>query len=275
MKQMVRSPNFDNTQPTPAAAAEMQNAEKSPGVKSALRVLHIFEYFARSTRPATLAQLSKQMDLPKSSCFALLETLRQEGYLYWLGKDKGYYPTRRWGDLGDAITRHDPILSVVSPLLARLCEQTGETAVLAKREGHQVLYLDAVEPSHVLRFTAQPGQLKPIHSSASGRALLEQMPVAARLELIGQLDLRRFSDQTIVDPDQLAQSVEEGARRGWHVAFGEYQSDATAIAASFQFGAEDYAFIVGASTPRVADRIDEIGTLVAAHAREMAAFALK
>ncbi|MDR5815090.1 MULTISPECIES: IclR family transcriptional regulator [unclassified Caballeronia] len=251
------------------AADSAAEPGRGAGVKSALRVLTILEFFATTRRPATLAQIARQLEWPKSSLLALLETLRQEGYLYWLGRDDGYYPTRRCLDLGQAITGHDPILAAARPFLARICEETDETAILAKREGLEVLYLEVVEPSRALRYSARPGQLKPIHSGASGRALLALMSAETRGELIQRLERRRFSDQTLVDPQDIANAVEIGSARGWHVAVNEYQAETTSIAAGFRFGAEDYAFVVAAPNARVLEREEEIGAIVAAQAADM------
>lgn len=242
-------------------------ASPTSGVKSALRVLTVLEYFAGTSKPATLALLSKQLDLPKSSCFALLETLRQAGYMYWLGKDRGYYPTRRWRDLGERISSQDPILALASPVLAELRDQLAETAILAKRDGVEVLYLDVAEPTQVLRFAAHAGQRKPVHSAASGRAMLALMDPATRHALIAQLELQHYSPATLVDPRAIEEQVEYGARLGWHVVIGEYRSDTTAIAVGFRFGGEEYAFVIGAPIQRIADRHDEIGALLLQYAQ--------
>jgi DNA-binding IclR family transcriptional regulator len=229
-------------------------------------VLDVLEYFAAATRPATLAQLSKQLQLPKSSCFALLETLRQAGYVYGLGKDIGYYPTRRWSDLGEAISRNDPVLALTASSLAAIRDQSNETAILAKRDGLEVLYLAVAEPDRVLRFAAYAGQRKPIHSASSGRALLGLMPPAERAALIDRLERRRFSKTTLVDPDDIEAAIRRGIKHGWHVSIGEYQADTTAVAAAFRLGGEDYAFVVGGPTPRIKPHVDAIGELLAQHA---------
>lgn len=248
------------------ADSETAHSLPAAGVKSALRVLTVLEYFSRTSKPATLAQLSKQLELPKSSCFALLETLRQAGYMYWLGKDSGYYPTRRWRDLGERISNRDPILALAAPVLADLCSQLAETAILAKRDGVEVLYLDVAEPTQVLRFAAHAGQRKPIHSAASGRAMLALMEPATREALIRQLELQHYSPATLVDPKAIAEQVEIGVRQGWHVVVGEYRSDTTAIAVGFRFGGEEYAFVIGAPIQRIADRHDDIGALLLQYA---------
>lgn len=246
--------------------------EKQRGVKSASRVLDVLEYFARTTTPASLARLCVELDMPKSSCHALMETLRHQGYIYWLGKEQGYYPTRRWRDLGEAITQHDPILSLVSDILRGISEQTGETAIIAKREERDVLYLDVVEPDRTLRFTASTGQIKPMHSAASGRALLSLESVAERRRLLAGAPLQSYSTHTVTELDAVLDMITAGESLGYHVAVGEYQAHTTAIAASFRFGTEGYALVVGGPTARLdSGRIEEIGQLLIARAKDIAA----
>jgi IclR family acetate operon transcriptional repressor len=243
------------------ALSETTSAHSS-GVKSALRVLDVLEFFARTAEPASLARLCAELDMPKSSGHALMETLRRQGYVYWLGRHQGYYPTRRWRDLGEAITRHDPILPLVADVLQKISDETGETAIIAKQEENHVLYLDVVEPDRTLRFSAYAGQVKPMHSAASGRALLALQPVDDQNRVLSQLKLEAFSAQTVTRLDDLKQLITDGQKRGYHVAIGEYQPDTTAIAAGFRFGTECYALIVGGPTERLKERIDTIGKLL-------------
>lgn len=239
-----------------------QPRKRAAGVKSAMRVLEVLEFFARKPEPASLAKLCVALNMPKSSGHALMETLRQQGYVYWMGRQQGYYPTRRWRDLGEAITLHDPILSLMSGVLQHVCERSGETAILAKREGDEVLYLDVVEPDRTLRFSAYAGQVKPIHSAASGRALLALMEHPERARLMKGLKLKAFSEHTITDLDRLMKEITEGVDRGYHVAIGEYQLETAAIAVGFEAGGECYALLIGGPTQRLEGRIDEMGHML-------------
>ncbi|MGB6103837.1 MAG: IclR family transcriptional regulator [Pusillimonas sp.] len=247
--------------------APRSNEDRNSGVKSALRVLDVLEHFAQTAAPASLARLCAELDMPKSSCHALMETLKRQGYVYWLGKEQGYYPTRRWRDLGEAITRHDPILSLVSATLHDISAQTSETAIIAKLEEHDVLYLEVVEPDRTLRFTAYAGQIKPLHSAASGRSLLALVSPEERRRALGQLTLRAFSTHTVTDIDRLLKMIVDGEAKGYHVAVGEYQPDTTAIAVGFRFGTEAYSLLVGGPTHRMEERIEEIGHLLMQQAR--------
>lgn len=51
-------------------------------VKQAANVLDLLEFFARHKRPATLAEVAKAMEWPRSSTFNLLGTLASRGFLY-------------------------------------------------------------------------------------------------------------------------------------------------------------------------------------------------
>lgn len=244
-----------------------ESAGRMAGVKSAVRVLDVLEFFARTPEPATLARLCSALGMPKSSGHALMETLRHQGYVYWLGRQHGYYPTRRWRDIGEAITRHDPILSIMSAVLRHISEQSGETAILAKREENEVLYLDVVEPERTLRFSAYAGQIKPIHSAASGRALLALADSEERSQVLSHLKLEAFSEHTITDIAHLQKLIAEGEKQGYHVVVGEYQSETTAIAVGFKLGTECYALSVGGPTQRLEGRVDEIGHMLIEQAK--------
>lgn len=241
------------------------------GVKSALRVLEVLEYFARAAAPATLARLVTELNMPKSSCHALLETLRQQGYIYWLGKDHGYYPTRRWRELGDLVSRHDPVLALASATLHEIRDRFQETAILAKREGKAAMYLEVVEPDRTLRFAAEAGQIKPLHSGASGRALLSMLDPAEQAQLLNKVKRKSYSPNTVTELEPLLKMIEEGTQRGYHIAIGEYQPDTTAIAAAFQVGTEGYALLVGGPTQRLQGMHEEIGQMLVAQAKAIGA----
>lgn len=239
------------------------------GVKSALRVLSIFEFFATTGKPATLVELCERLDLPKSSCFALMETLRREGYVYLLGKRAGYYPTSRWRVQGESISRNDPVLTLVHRHLEELRDVTGETAIFGKRDGNRALYLDVREAAHDVRFTAHPGQRKMMHSGASGRALLGLMPLPERRAFIAQLDRPALSSRTLVAVDDVERAVEHGLAEGWHVAIGENRPEITSIAAAFRISGEDYFFCIGGPTQRIAGKESVYGAAVAKQAAAM------
>ena len=220
-------------------------ASELSGVKSAIRVLQLLEYFAQARKPATAAELRKHLDLPKSSCFALIETLRGAGYVYSVGRDAGYYPTGRWLDLAKAVSSHDPVLAVAAPSLQMLRNLSGETAILAKLEGAEVMYLDVLETENVVRFSAHAGQRKPAFASSSGRALLGSLPAEQRDALVTRMKFKKFTPATSGAAKQLLARIAQGNKHGWHINLGEHLADTASISVAFQLGTEHYALVIG------------------------------
>ena len=205
-------------------------ADGAATVKSAQRILDIFEFYASTQSPATLSSIASALHMPKSSCLALLETLASNGYLYEVRPQAGYYPTRRWLDKAQAISSCDPLVREIHPVLESLCDATGETVVLGKLVEKSILNIDVVESKQTLRYAAVAGQIKPLQGIAAGKAALSALPPEKRKALIDTLEIRALTPHTIVDRDAFEQDIENGITRGWQLSRGEYVADAWGIA---------------------------------------------
>jgi len=235
-------------------------------VKSARRVLDILRFFSEEKEPASLARVAGALDLPKSSCLALLETLVAEGYAYQA--DGRYYLTGRWAREADVVARHDRLAPRCRHLLQRLSEELDETVMLAQLSQRRVVYLDVLEASHVLRFAAFVGQRKPVHASASGRALLATLPDDEVLQFARAVELTPLTPATLSTPEALVAVVQEGRRRGWHLNLGEHQAETVSAAASFLLDGTALAFVAGAPASRAQDRMDLWGEVLKRAAQE-------
>ena len=218
---MFEMPNKPELGPalTPDQPTPVQNAEQTGGVAvtAVRRVLDIFEAFQRVQKPLSLTDLAEITGIPKSSCHAIVGTLTARGYLYSLTRPRALYPTRRFFDVAREIHEHDPFVEHVIPLLERLRDSSRETVILGKRQGDAVIYLQVFESPHSIRYSAKPGQFKPLHSSSIGKALLGSLKEP---ELRSQLEgraLARVTDVTITDTEALVTDIVESRRRGYFV----------------------------------------------------------
>jgi len=220
-------------------------------VKSADRTVGILEAFAAAGEPLGLSELARRLAIPVSACHGLLRSLEQRGYLYELGPRKGWYPTLRWLQQARLVAAHDPLMERVAGLLDALCAATGETVVLGKRSGNAVAYLNVVESANPIRYSAQIGERKPLHSSAAGKALLGAMAPAERAALLATLKLARVTPSTIVKRELLEKDLAAGAQRGWYATRGENVADVHAIAAPLRLDGETYALVLAGPAHRM------------------------
>jgi DNA-binding IclR family transcriptional regulator len=237
----------------------MRQNEADSGVKSAERVIDIFEYFAGHKQVATLAQIAAAIEIPKSSCLALLSTLEGRGYLYRLGDEPRYYPSPRWLTHARAVSAHDPVGERIRPHMQRLRDELHETIIFANLSGKVVQYLEVVESDRVIRYVAAPSTTRPVHPSASGRALLSLMPIEERKEFVKSLSLDRYTETTTTSARKLLAEVEEGLDRGWYSTIGQYQDDIVAVASGVRLSGGSFALVVGAPRQRAERAIRTIG----------------
>ena len=239
-------------------------------VKSAQRILDFLGYFASSRAPASLTELSEALGLPKSSCLALISTLEQSGYLYQVHPRVGYYPTTRWYDQARVIAAHDPVIHRLDPFMRKLRDRTGETVILGRRAGNRVVYIAVLESEQTVRYTAYPGQLKPLYGTASGKAVLASLDVERRRRLLRELPLKPFTPRTITAVEAIERDLERGAARGWHHSVGEHVPDVTAIAAIVEIQ-DDYVLVVAGPTHRMSRTLEATGAAVARACRDVEA----
>lgn len=246
-------------------------AGTAPPVRSVRRVLQILDLFAATQRPARLTEIALALRLPKSSCHALLSTLKASGYLYEVASAVGYYPTRRWLDRASAISAADPIARRLRPMMESVHADTGETVVVAQRADTSSCYIEVVESSQNIRYSAQVGECKPLHATASGKALLATMPAAERRSLLTRATLRSLTPLTIVEPDVLEADLDRGRARGWYVTEGETESDVAGVAVALRIDDEPYAVVVAGPLYRMSTRLETIAATLRSAAQDVGA----
>lgn len=224
-------------------------------VKQATNVLDLLEYFAERQRPATLAEISKQLGWPRSSTFNLLGTLVNRGFLYEPRAKAGYYPAPIWAALVNQIEQAQPIPVGIHDLLAELVEETGETAVLAAASGAFALFVETVESPSAVRYAAPIGKRVPLHLTATGRALLSQMSADERAGILKKATFERYSVTTRMSAEDVEAEIQASIARGWFEGNAEYTPELGGVALPFELGERRFAMLVAGPMFRVGSRL--------------------
>lgn len=226
-------------------------------VKTAVRTLDLFEAFTGECKPLSLSDIARAIGAPVSSCFGLVNTLEKRGYLYSFGTRRAFYPTRKMLENVRRIAVHDPLADIARPALEALSERSGETVLFARRAGEQVVYVDVIESSHKIRYAAQAGEFYPLHCSASGKAILANLPAKDRDALLAHLRLEKVTPHTITRKAALLKELALSTQRGWFVNRGEHIADVMAIAVPVDVHGEACALVVAGPMQRIEDKFDK------------------
>jgi len=235
-----------------------------PTVTGVERVLDIFEAFQTSQRPLSLTDLAEITDIPKSTCHAITTTLANRGYMFSLNRPRALYPTKRMYDVAFDILKKDPFIERATPHLERLRDTTRETVILGKRQGDAVVYLHVVEGLHAIRYSAKTGEIKPMHSSSTGKALLGSLKEAEMRQWISEHTLTEITPATIVDPESLLSDLLRGRQLGYFQTRGENVNDVWALATALRVNKEAFAVAVAGPKHRIEMNIPETAHLLIA-----------
>lgn len=236
----------------------------SPKVAAIERVIDIFEAFQTSERPLSLTDLAEAVDIPKSTCHAIVATLTARGYLYSLTRPRALYPTKRMFDVAQDILEKDPFIERATPLLERLRDTSRETIILGKRHGDSVVYLQVINGLHSIRYSAKPGDIKPLHSSSIGKALLGSLKEPELRTWVQDRALPAVTSMTVTDPDALIAEILQSRRAGYFQTRGENVSDVWAVSGFLTVNKETLAVAIAGPRHRMEGSATECAQLLVA-----------
>lgn len=172
-------------------------------VKSATRVLEIFEYFDEVRRPVTIQDVAQALSYPHSSTAALLKSLVSLGYLEHDDRGRTFFPSIRISLLGNWVEAEALPIRNVQRLMRRLSADTKCTIILAARLGDHAQYIKVIQGTSPIRFHVKPSTRRMLAFSTIGRVLLSELPLleARRLiqDALAAMPERRASTQEIED----------------------------------------------------------------------------
>ena len=206
----------------------------APGVPAARQALALLQAMARQPGPVPAAALARDLGLPRSTTYHLLAELEAAGFVVHLAEE------RTWGlgvsafDLGAAYERQAPLARLAAPVLARLVDDVRHTAHLAVLHGREVLYLVEQRAPGRPPLVTDVGVRLPAHLTASGRALLADLPAAHVRALFPDASaFTRRHGTGPGSPTALRRLLVDARARGYAVEDGEvtpgYASVATAV----------------------------------------------
>ncbi|MFC7550794.1 IclR family transcriptional regulator [Plantactinospora sp. GCM10030261] len=195
--------------------------------------------------PMRLGPLADKLGVHKSTALRLLQTLERYRYVRREGEAPDFALGLRIVELSGSLLESLDLRQVAAKPLKRLGSLTGETVHLAVRDGAAVIYMDKVESSHPVRMYSRVGARAPIYCTGVGKVLLAYTPV----EEWPEMDLRRFTDNTITTKAGLLAAAREIRDRGWGRDEQEHEGSIHCVAAPV-FGPDaDIVAAVSVSVP--------------------------
>ena len=189
-------------------------------IQSVDRAAALIKAIADSPHSPTVNELATTCGLNRSTTWRLLATLDAHGLIE---RD----PISQRYSLGYAFLRIaagadvDPLVRRGRPVLEELARETGETTNLAVARRFSLVYVDQVDPPHVMA-PNWFGRTVPLHATSTGKAYLAFLPEEEQ-EAVLPRRLERYTETTVTDRRRLGEELAAARRDGYAICVGELE----------------------------------------------------
>jgi DNA-binding IclR family transcriptional regulator len=190
-----------------------------------------------------VGEASRLMGLPKTSVSRLLKAMGDSGLLEREGGGFGYIAGPRALVLGELYTAQHGLLAMMERVSDKLTDEFGFVGYISKLEKDGLFIARRKHGSYPLRLIRDVGQHAPAFQTASGRALLAQLPEARALDIVA-------TDPVWMDrSDDVSRILTEIRERGVSLAISTGTPGVAATAAAVGHANEGEIFAFSISYP--------------------------
>lgn len=178
------------------------------------RLAALIDAIAANDGPVSLKVLAKTTGLHPSTAFRILASLVDHGLVE--RNEAGHYQLGvKLLQLGSRVQSRLDIRREARPILEWLRDEINETVNLIVREGDEVVYVERVVPSRMMRVEQAIGGHMPLHVTAVGKLFLAESGAEACLDYAERTGLKPRTPYSITDPTQLWRNVRDVLQRGY------------------------------------------------------------
>lgn len=162
---------------------------------------------------AGAAEVSKYLDIPKSTAHDHLRTLEQ---LELVVNENGRYRTgTRFLEFGGYARQQMKIYKIARPEIGKLAEQTGEHSNLMIEEHGRGVFLYKAEGTNAVQLDTYNGYRVHLQTTAMGKAILAHLPEEEVRAILDRHGMPKVTETTIDDEETLFEELEQVRKQGY------------------------------------------------------------
>lgn len=188
------------------------------GNQSLERGLAVLDLLDRATAPMGVREMGRALNLDPTIIQRLANSLSQTGYVEQVAASRKYKLGYRAIVLGGSTMAVDRLMVVAQTELQRLADTHFLNGYLGVRRGDRIVYLLSVQSSGPVAVRATVGAEINAHSTALGKALIAELPVAEIKAIVGRAPYEPCTPNTITQWTALATELERVRTAGYAVS---------------------------------------------------------
>lgn len=207
----------------------LHTLRESPSI-AVERTLRMLDAVAASTGGLSNSELSRKLDIPKSSASYILRVLERRGFLVRDGESGKYRLGLKLLSLAHAVDVGSDLRAAAMPAMRHFVQRTGLTAHLAVLDRGEAVYLEKLEAPSFIKMDTWAGRRMQINSTSVGKALVAWLPEEEVEEILRVHGLKRRTAHTITQRPRFMSELKKTRERGYAVDDEENSLGARCVA---------------------------------------------
>ena len=233
----------------------MSNVDKRKvsHVQSVARSLQILELLAEENREITLTEIAIRLEWPKSTVHGILTTLRDYRFVDQSAQNGRYRLGIRLFEMGHIVARNWDIREIALPVMQKLNKLFNEMVQLATEDGGEVLYIEKIDSTNIIRIVSEIGARLPLHCTGLGKALLAFLSPVEVKHILARKGMKSMTRYTITNMAEMDLELARIRQQGYAIDNQEAMEGLRCIAAPIRDrnGAVRYAISVSGLAERL------------------------
>ena len=200
-------------------------------IGSVQRAIDILDLFDLRTQELGVTDIARALELPKSTIAGLIFTLEYNNYIDQNKETRKYRLGFKLAERAGVFLNQFDLRQAAFPVLEELRNLTNESVNLAIRDGQNVIYIERMLGNNMLGMHSEVGKRELVHSTALGKALLAQLPLAEIKQFVASYEFVPVTPRTITDPAAFIRELEQTLLHGYSVDNQENELGGRCVAA--------------------------------------------
>jgi DNA-binding IclR family transcriptional regulator len=189
----------------------------------------ILELLAKAKKPLGISDISRRLELNKSTVFNIVHTLIDLNTLENNSNGKLVFGTRFYV-LGNSAGRRSEIIQIARPYLESINRETKLSAFLGIRSDFRTILIDKVDSAHEIKISSEIGMQMPMLAGAGIKAMLSQLADAQIDQILSQCKLEKFTPNSMVEKEVYKKDILRVREEGIAYDLEEYIEGMVAFA---------------------------------------------
>lgn len=224
--------------------------------RTAFRVTEILKLLANAPAGMSLSEIAQALDMPVTSAFDIVRTLRHS--LFLREKDKRFYIGFMAREVGETYTETTELYGIAKEFIIEQANACHLVAALVLFDDDSLNYVYQYCPEGSIIAPGASSGKTYLHASATGKVFLAFVSEKKREKTLKSIDFKKFTPNTIDSLPLLQEAIAQVQQQGFAVDAEEFNPLLSCIAAPVMYNTTIVAAITFSGLQLSTERIQQL-----------------